>query len=384
MNINKIIAVIIVVLLVSLSIYMVLETGGSDDDSADTKIITDMRGVAVKMKEDPTNVVIVDKGFIAQSMIALGVEDRIVATGGLVRTGNELTTTRDTLYLCPDIISLPNIGYTSYGGFNLETLMSVEPDLVIWRQTNYIKEDQITTNTMEAISENLKVPLFVINDPGCDSEPSLETNYEGIRLLGDIFNVETKADHLVEYLQYRISDITNVTSVVNDTERPTMMFLGLAGGGSGYVYGKDYGNSLFAEEVAMVQNVYPEFGYSLMSAEQLIELDPDVIILVDGPVNPIVSNIYNNSDYDVLRNMSAIKDHRVHSIGQMSWWSEFMLNFPSILMIEAKAAHPQLFEDFGVLEWMADYDMGLYGLNETQLSEMMFAQKLYWMETTDF
>lgn len=381
---NKIFAAIIVALLISVSFYMVLQTGMPEDDSDGTKTITDMRGVNVRMKDDPTRVVIVDKGFIAQSMIALGVEDRIVATGGLVRTGNELTTTRDTLFLCPEIISLPNIGYTSYGGFNLETLMSVEPDLVIWRQTNYINEDQITTNTMDAISGRLNIPLFVINDPGCDSEPSLETNYEGIRLLGDIFNVKPKANGLVEYLQDSIRDITNVTSLVNDTERPTMMFLGLAGGGSGYVYGRDYGNSLFAEEVAMVQNVYPEFGYTLMSAEQLIELDPDVIVLVDGPVNPIISNIYNNSDYDVLRNMSAIKDNRVHSIGQMSWWSEFMLNFPSILMIEAKAAHPQLFEDFSVLNWMKDYNMGLYGLNDTQVGDMMFAQKLYWMETTDF
>lgn len=384
MKYNKIFAALIVVILVSVSLLMIFQNQAPDSDSDDTKTITDMRGVEVEMKADPMNVVIVDKGFIAQSMIALGVEDRIVATGGLVRTGNEKITTRDTLYLCPEIISLPNIGYTSYGGFNLETLMSVEPDLVIWRQTNYIKEDQITTNTMEAISGRLNVPLFVINDPGCDSEPSLETNYRGIMMLGEIFNVETEATHLVDYLRDRITDITNVTSMVNDTERPTMMFLGLAGGGSGYVYGKDYGNSLFAEEVAMVQNVYPEFGYVLMSAEQLIELDPDVIILVDGPVNPIISNIYNNTEYDVLRNMSAIRDHRVHSIGQMSWWSEFMLNFPSILMIEAKAAHPQLFEDFSVLDWMADYDAGLYGLNETQVNDLMFAQKLYWMETTDY
>ena len=49
---------------------------------------------------------------------------------------------RDSLYLFPKIIELPNVGYTF--GFNFETLISVKLDLVLWANSEYIKDNEIT------------------------------------------------------------------------------------------------------------------------------------------------------------------------------------------------------------------------------------------------
>lgn len=72
-----------------------------------TKEIVDMRGVTVTIPSDPQRVVIVDKGFITQNIVALGVQDKIVASGGMLSSENEKAEDRDSLYLFPKIIELP-------------------------------------------------------------------------------------------------------------------------------------------------------------------------------------------------------------------------------------------------------------------------------------
>ncbi len=59
-----------------------------------------MSGMVVTIPADPQRVAIIDKGLVVQSMIALGVDDRIVATGGVInpKSANP-TKNRDTLYL---------------------------------------------------------------------------------------------------------------------------------------------------------------------------------------------------------------------------------------------------------------------------------------------
>ena len=67
-------------------------------ESGDTKIITDMRGKEVEIPQDPERVAILDKGFLVQTMRALGVTDRICATGGLITEAGD-PEERDSLYL---------------------------------------------------------------------------------------------------------------------------------------------------------------------------------------------------------------------------------------------------------------------------------------------
>ena len=52
----------------------------ADETQKKGRILTDMRGEEVEVPEDPQRVAILDKGFLVQSMKALGVEDKICAT----------------------------------------------------------------------------------------------------------------------------------------------------------------------------------------------------------------------------------------------------------------------------------------------------------------
>jgi len=49
-------------------------------------------------------------------------------------------------------------------------------------------------------------------------------------------------------------------------------------------------------------------------------------------------------------------------------------------MIEAKAIYPDRFEDIDLEEWIRDYFMGLYGVDEEKADELMDSLLLRYLE----
>ena len=118
-------------------------------ESGDTKTITDMKGKEVEIPQNPERVAILDKGFLVQTMRALGVTDRICATGGLITEAGD-PEERDSLYLFPEIMELPIIGYPT-DAVDFETLAGANPDLVILRNSEYIKDSEITADAISRL-----------------------------------------------------------------------------------------------------------------------------------------------------------------------------------------------------------------------------------------
>ena len=341
--------------------------------------MTDMRGINVTIPNDPQRVAIADRGFIAQVLVTLGVQDKVVSAGGLVNMNPTSHLARDTLVLNPDYVNMPNFGYPGYVAFNIETLAASNPDIVIWKQTDRASQHSDTAVMMQAITDVLQIPLIVIYEPGYQgTSPDIETNYDAISLLGEVFNKQSRANQVVEYLQSKISEITNITENISAEDKQSVLVMGLAQGGTAYVYGTDYMGAMFIEEIAGVINAYGTSTISLMSTEQILVFNPDMIVLVDGPVNPNVATVYSNSNYSEWSVMDAVANNRVCSVGQMIWWGESMLNFPSIQLIIAKNAYPDLFTHVNLTNWIKDYEMNLYDVDSAKADQMMYAQKLYW------
>ncbi|KYC49001.1 MAG: corrinoid ABC transporter substrate-binding protein [Candidatus Methanofastidiosum methylothiophilum] len=379
---NKIIA-IVAVLLITFSFLGCTQNLNSPQKSS-TKEIVDMRGVTVTIPSDPQRVVIVDKGFILQSMVAIGVQDKIVASGGMLSSTNEKADDRDSLYLFPKILELPNIGYT-FGGFNFETLISAKPDLVLWANSEYIKDNEITKEAMKKIETELKIPLVVINTPGAYDNPTMEKQYEGLMIIGKVFGKEKRAQEIINYTKSQIEMIYNRTKDIKDSEKPSTMYLGLRNDDSvGVVWGKNYGDAKFAEEVANIKNVYNEPNRQIMSAEQIIALNPDVIILATNSVLPDINILSTNSKYSSLQNVNAVKNKRIGSLGLLTWWGDFKLDYPTIMLISAKTVYPDKFKDIKVNKWVNDYHKKLYGLNDEQSQRLKEIQLLAWMDSNDF
>ena len=190
-----------------------------------TKIVTDMRGAEVEIPADPQRVAIIDKGFLVQSMTALGVNDRIVASGDLIQTA-ESVNDRDSLFLCPQLLELLQIGYPT-AAVDYETLVSANPDLVILRNSEYIKDSEITAEAIQKIEQDLKIPLVVVNGPGCYNEVKVETQYEGIRLMVEIFGCEARAEEVIALMQAPLIMIQERTAGIVEEDKPAVMYIAI-------------------------------------------------------------------------------------------------------------------------------------------------------------
>ncbi|MBP2145418.1 iron complex transport system substrate-binding protein [Methanofollis sp. W23] len=356
------------------------EAGSTEQNNTNTKAITDMSGHEVMIPADPQHVAIIDKGLVVQTMIALGVDDRIAATGGVINPkSSDPTRNRDTLYLRPDLLTRSNFGYAYYGGFNFETLLAAEPDLVIWHMLDNTEKNDATGEFIEKI-ESAGIPVVIVKSAGVNgAENSIETQYEAIRLIGEIFDAQDRANAIVGYINTTITMVQERTANIPDDEKPSVLIVGLAKDGSAYVWGEDYGSARFSTEIAHLKNVYLGNQTQIMSKEQIIAFKPDKLVVVDGPIAiPAPEDFYTLEGFESWSILPAVENHDIVTVGICPWWGDFCLEFPTVILLEAKSTYPDQFEDVKVNEWLTDYHTMLYGINATQATELADKQYLKW------
>lgn len=360
-------------------------TSDSQSKSSDAtmRTIEDMRGKSVQIPTDIQRVAIFDKGFVVQCMAAMGIEDKIVASGNLVQTATKANE-RDSLYLYPQLLELPQLGYPT-DAVDFERLAEARPDVVILRNSEFIKDSEITAGAIKKIEEDLKLPLIVINGPGCYDDVTIETQYEGIRLMGELFNTQDRAEEIIEIMQEPLDMIMERTKNIAEEDKPSVMYIGGLKGTdiSGTVWGSNYGDAKFSEDTAHIRNVHSAHeAIRKVSAEQIITLNPEVIILCT--VSPTPETFLNDPLYESLRKVPAVENERVASLGLLTWWGDFRLEIPTILLISAKSVYPDQFADINVGEWLNDYHSSLYNLTEEQAQELKEVQELGWMDSAGF
>jgi len=370
-------------LILALSGCSTNEANKTETGELTTRTIMDMRGKSVEIPADIKRVAIIDKGFVVQCMAAMDVDDKIVASGDLVQTSSDASE-RDSLYLCPQILELPQLGYPT-AAVDFEKLVEAQPEIVILRNSEYIKDSEITAEAIKKIEEDLKLPLIVVNAPGCYDEVKIETQYEGIRLMGEVFSKEDRAEEIIALMQEPLDMIMARTKDIAEEDKPAVMYIGGLKGEdvSGTVWGKNYGDAKFGEEIANIRNVHNVHeAVRKVSAEQIITMNPDVIVLCT--VSPTPEVFLNDQLYASLRNVTAVKEKQVASLGLLTWWGDFRLEVPTIMLISAKSVYPDQFEDIDVGQWLNEYHMALYGLTEEQAQELKDAQDLEWLDSTGF
>nr|WP_319540708.1 ABC transporter substrate-binding protein [uncultured Methanospirillum sp.] len=367
---------------VLLIISFVLITGVVS--AADTKTVTDMREKQVTIPADPQKVVILDKGLIVQTMKALGVEDKIAGSGGILGTSVQSETDLDSVYLIPELLNLGDTGYPFGGEVNYEKVAFPNPDLVILLQSEYTR-DRASDQTDAVINriESMGIPLVVINSPGYYKPVSSNATAQAVTLLGEVFNKKDRASEIVSYLADQEKMISDRTSSIPESKKPSTLYIGLKNESSGAVWGGEYGDAKFSKSIAHIKNVYSKDESVRMSSEQLNKLNPDVIILATNNVEANPDILYTEP-YATMREITAIKNKQVGALGRLSWWGEFRLDTPTILLIAAKTVYPDQFADINVYNWLMNHYKELYGLTGDKAEELAKVQKLDWMKEKNF
>ena len=262
-------------------------------------------------------------------MVALGAADKLVGVDkySSTRSFGDIYPT-----VFPELKELPIVGV--YNEPNIEFIVSLRPDLIFG---GWVTSPEDSDN----IQEKTGTPVV-----GIYTFKNMEGMFTEINLVGTVLGKEKEAEELISYCNNKIDKVTEVTSEIPNSEKPTV-YLGfwktitktpviydpvdLAGGinVAGNLPGTFYAGT--AVEV---------------SIEQIIAWNPD-IILIHHPTKiwgPPIDEVLSDPR---LQTINAVKNRKVfHTLGMWQGWDHPRVFTETVYM--AKLFHPEEFEDLDV------------------------------------
>ena len=237
----------------------------------------------------PEKVLAVYQGSI-ETMLALGLEDRLVATAGL---DNEV----------PDELKDE---FTP----SLETVTMLEPDMILsWSS---LFSDKNLGNVTDWIDKGCNTYYNTNTRP--DGDRTLENEFTDILNLGKIFDVQDKAQAIVDDAKAVIDKTLTATADVE--EKPSVMVLEPLGEDITNYGAKSLGGDMVTQLGATLAN--PDA--STAGKEDIIAANPDVIFVVympyagDDPETVKESQLAVIKDDEALQSLDAVKNGRVYPI----------------------------------------------------------------------
>jgi iron complex transport system substrate-binding protein len=306
------------------------------------RIIKDMTGRKVVLT-GPVHRVVTTFKPASLCVLSLGLAHTLV--------GVDNSSRKDPLQVsvCPDIQHLAGVGTKSMG-INLETLVSLKPDLVIF----YSQNDGLSATEKLAA---MGIPCIVILPESFDS--ILQAMEIIAQAMGDsqrISLVRDQMEAVLSLVDARLSDLP-------DSRKKTGYFASTLG-----LFSTTTG-SILQDEIfsrARIRNASSHLtGYFQdISPEQLVEWNPDIMILSQH----MKKSQFRLLDLAPLQGVTAISQNQVFRCpSSLAQW-----DFPSPLAVlatlwVAKKAYPETFTDVDIVAQADAFHENLFGQTMTQM-----------------
>lgn len=248
--------------------------------------------IDITFDKKPERVVAVYQNSI-ETLLALGVGDRIVGATGL---DHEIK---------PELAEDFNELNYYKDGISKEEVMGLQPDFILsW----YSFFDEKKLGDVDFWHDR-DVNTYMMSNSGVRSDRSLELEYEDIRNLGRIFDVEDRAEEIINDIK---AEIAKGKEFAKGKEPVKAVVLQLRKDGTFRIYGEDSVGGEMATRLG-AELVAKESGN--IGAEDLVKLNPDVIFTVyysyfGGSVE-IEDAIGKITGHEGLQSLSAVQNKRV-------------------------------------------------------------------------
>ena len=238
----------------------------------------------------PEKVLAVYQGSI-ETMLALGLEDHLVATAGL---DNEV----------PEDLkeAFSKTNYLDEFTPSLETVTMLEPDMILsWSS---LFSDKNLGNVTDWIDKGCNTYYNTNTRP--DGDRTLENEFTDILNIGKIFDVQDKAQAIVDDAKAVIDKTLTATADVKD--KPSVMVL------------EPLGDDITNYGVKSLGATLANPDASTVGKEDIIAANPDVIFVVympyagDDPETVKNSQLAVIQDDESLKSLDAVKNGRVYPI----------------------------------------------------------------------
>lgn len=259
----------------------------------------DFEGNEVKTtyEKAPEKVLAVYQGSI-ETMLALGLEDRMVAAAGL---DNEVDDSMKEAF--------EKVEYLTEFTPSKETVTMLQPDMILSWGSIFAEDKLGDINTWIEKGTNTYINTNTRRDGG---DRTLENEYNDILNLGKIFNVEEKAEALVNEMKEEIEKVEKQSNSQYTKTKALIVEFNSKGAITNYGASSLGGN--------MVQTLGAELakpdGQDL-GKEDIVSLNPDVIFVVympysgDNPEEVKQTNLDYILKDKTFASLDAVKNKRV-------------------------------------------------------------------------
>lgn len=285
-------------------------------NAAQFRDVKDISGNVVKV---PVNVEKIATLWYANNQIVLMLvgADKIVATTDLIKNNKWFA------HIYPRISSIPN-------GVNGNKLVKLNPDIVI----------AADKNNKEELLKNGFTVLYPSFTNHADMKKSISIMAEVIG--GDAPKIAKKFN---EYFDGNLKRVLSKTDKIAEVDRPKVLHIA-----DGKNLLKVDGTNTIIDEwirVAGSQNAVSKAGNMLeLNAEEIININPDVIIIGRAKAPEILKKLYENQVY-VGTNAVKNKKVYVNPAGVFSW-DRYGAEGALQILWAAKTLHPELFKDINI------------------------------------
>ena len=232
-------------------------------------------GAEVQFDSAPEELVLL-KSAAVPALHNLGVLDRVTARAGAFPEEYFDDATLAELNDIPQLTS--DVDATGHLQISKEVVVAKQPDVVFGEVENLPRQSlaQVGISLLEE-------PALCASSP--DTEPDFEGVYDQLRLYGKVFDRGAQAETYITELQDRVT--TASQQVPANEDRTAAVLYPTVGGGTTYAYGS--GSMAQPQlEAAGFTNVFQDTSERVfeVSSEQLLGLDPDIIILLHSQGDP--------------------------------------------------------------------------------------------------
>ena len=259
--------------------------------------------------------------------------------------------------LYPDILKAET-GYMNGTDINLEELMKLEPDIVLYSASQPEQREQLRNAGFAAVA--LSVNKWEYN--------AIETLNQWIGLLSEIFpdNDKTEvvakhSDEIYNMVQERVADIP-------EEERERVFFLFKYSDTDMETSGSKFFGQFWADAVGAV-NVAEEITTDNQVAanmEQVYKWNPTIIFITNftaAQPDDLYNNTIGNYDWSAV---DAVKNQKVYKM-PLGMYRSYTpgADTPVTLLWFAKNTYPELFEDIDMIQETKDYYKEVFGVELT-------------------
>lgn len=288
--------IVALILAVILCIGLLAGCGSGDTNIQNSRTITDSAGRQVEVPEKIESIVCVGVGalrytcYVGAQDLVIGVEDYEVKPG------------MSRLYNYVNFDKFKDLPVTGTNGQPYtEEIINLAPDVIVMSAYASVEADDLQAKT--------GTPVVVV--PGSDTTLDNDA-YETIRIMGQLYGMESRATELTNYLKGIQKDLDDRTKDIPNSEKPSVYVAGVSFKGAHGFEGTEAGYGPFALIHANnLADTTGQTGAFDIDLEQVLSWDPDIIFLDFNGMKLINEDYAKNPDY--YNSLTAIQEGKVYS-----------------------------------------------------------------------